>query len=954
MASDDAQPGRAAVSAFPDVMGDIAVRRRRAEISARLFGTLEGATRIGRYRLGKRLGSGAIGVVHLAHDDLLGRDVALKLLRTDADAEARRAVREAQALARLSHPNVVSVFATGLHAEHAFIAMELVVGSTLRAWQRDRAWREIVTAYVQAGRGLAAAHAAGIVHRDFKPDNAMIGPDGRVRVLDFGLARGLAAHVERDDTIGSLSSDELVRSATGVGALVGTPAYMAPEQLSGTGADARSDQFAFCVALFEALWGERPFAGTTPASLLESELAETVRARPARSPVPGRIHDVLLRGLRADPELRWPSMSACLDALQRAARPWSPRLALATACVVVTAIAAVLVLEGDAPQDCSGGRARLVGVWDDARRAGLEARFGADESFPSVRGRLDDYADEWVEVWTQTCREAEGEALAVRSRCLDRRRDVLGATVDGLSTATPLGARAPALLGALDPIAPCLDATADAKATQLPDDPVDAAAVEAVERRMIGAHRKMIAGDLESSLRDYEESLTAARGLDWPPLLAHALYWTGAANDELELYDRARELFEEGHAVALETRRDELAALSATGMITILGYHRAQHDEAARWGRLAEAAIDRLGRPNRIEADLHNNLGLVAMDRGDHAGAREHYERSIEIYEAVGAKSALSVPFINLAEIAYLSGDYEEAERMLGRAIELEAGPGREDHPELISLLINRGIVRMDHARYDDAEADLKRALAIVERARGTASPSYAAALSNLGKLQAARRDWSGALDYFRRAVDTFARGVGRNTEQAAFAQAGAGASLVHLARVDEGDALMVQSMVEVESLLGPEHEEVAELAHDLGATRIFADRPAEALAPLRRAAAIFARSDGPNALRTARTRHELGRALLELGRIDEAIEELEWSFGVLQSYTLPPSDVGEIRFALARALTARARRLPPAMRAREAERIATLTRLAADAYREAGPQWNEELAKVEALDARR
>jgi hypothetical protein len=256
---------------------------------------------VGRFVVIGVVGRGGMGVVLSAFDPELDRKVALKLLADQPDAERRaRLLREAQAMARLSHPNVVTVYEVGHAAEHPFIAMELVEGTTLRGWlaERPRGWREIVEIFVAAGRGLVAAHDAGLVHRDFKPDNVLLGRDGRPRVGDFGLS---ASGIALDDA----------------GKLLGTPSYMAPEQWLGGEVDARTDQFAFCTALWRALWEQAPFADDDVATLREAVLAGHFRKPPTQRGVPGWIEPALRRGLDRDPRARWPSLEALLDHLER-------------------------------------------------------------------------------------------------------------------------------------------------------------------------------------------------------------------------------------------------------------------------------------------------------------------------------------------------------------------------------------------------------------------------------------------------------------------------------------------------------------------------------------------------------------------------------------------------------------------------------------------------------------
>ncbi len=309
---------------------------------------------IGRFAIASRLGEGGMGVVLLATDPLLGRQVAIKVLRgASDDAAQRRLLREAQAMAKLSHENVIVVHEVGTHEAQVYVAMELVTGGTLRQWQAGKRWREIVACYVRAGRGLAAAHAAGRVQRGVKPDNVLVGDDGRVRVTDFGLvsAEGEAKRAPVDDV-----------ALTQTGAVMGTPRYMAPEQHLGESVDARADQFAFCVALYEALYGAVPFAGETMAALGERVLAGDVRPVPVASPVPIAVRDAVLRGLSRDRAARFAAMPELLDALAaNLARPprrvWPAVLAaIASLAIGIAIYLAIATRGGDVTVPAHGVR----------------------------------------------------------------------------------------------------------------------------------------------------------------------------------------------------------------------------------------------------------------------------------------------------------------------------------------------------------------------------------------------------------------------------------------------------------------------------------------------------------------------------------------------------------------------------------------------------------------------
>ncbi|HVK63877.1 MAG TPA: serine/threonine-protein kinase, partial [Polyangium sp.] len=286
-----------------------------AEVQAR---RVDGAPTLGRFLLLRKLGEGGMGEVFSAYDEQLDRRVAIKLLHAAYAPEEtqKRMFREAQALARLSHPNVVTVYEVGEVDGDVFVVMEHIEGKTLQEWQEEapRSAEEVLEAYRMAGRGLAAVHAAGMVHRDVKPANAMIDGDGRVRILDFGLAhaRGVAP---ADPSAAAPTSGALASPLTAEGSIVGTPAYMSPEQFLGDPLDARSDQFSFCVALYEALYQRNPFAPKKPGMPVIPALAGEPAPAPSRGDVPARVPEALARGLARDPAGRFESMEALLAKL---------------------------------------------------------------------------------------------------------------------------------------------------------------------------------------------------------------------------------------------------------------------------------------------------------------------------------------------------------------------------------------------------------------------------------------------------------------------------------------------------------------------------------------------------------------------------------------------------------------------------------------------------------------
>ena len=457
---------------------------------------------IGRYVVLGLVGRGAMGDVYSAFDPDLDRKVAIKLLRVKRGDSAggldgkTRLLREAQATARLSHPNVVVVYDVGTYKDSVFIAMEFIEGGTLNFWlhAQPRGWRETLRTFLAAGRGLQSAHEANLVHRDFKPDNVMVRFDGTVRVMDFGLVRyiDVVAHGAQADGGASTAPKQpaldatvdLARPAlslpvptmavtklTQTGAMLGTPAYMAPEQFAGQTVDARTDQFSFCVALFEALFGARPFDGSTMAELTGNVLGGHVKPPPHRSQVPVGLSRVLRRGLSVSPADRYPSMADLLADLAQQAHPRRTGLMVAVAVVgalILALIGSVTTKDTHRQGLCAVPTDRFEGVWESSarvgsRRASIEFAFrsGASDSvaiastgrstswawasaknraaFTNVSQMLDKYVADWMAVYRDACEATNfrgaqsSQVLDLRMSCLNDRFDELRVLSDSLT-----------------------------------------------------------------------------------------------------------------------------------------------------------------------------------------------------------------------------------------------------------------------------------------------------------------------------------------------------------------------------------------------------------------------------------------------------------------------------------------------------------------------------------------
>ena len=671
--------------------------------------------RIGRYLVIKTLGAGGMGVVAEAFDPELDRRVALKLLRAreGAPSSHARLLREAQAMARLSHPNVVQVYDVGALGQQVYIAMELVDGQTLTAWQQaaPRGWRDIVQLYLEAGRGLAAAHAAGLVHRDFKPDNVLVGADGRVRVADFGLAREDRAALAAGEPLAGANPGAqalLAASLTATGAIMGTPIYMSPEQHRGAPAGPASDQFSFCVALYEALHGHRPFPGETMGELVAHVLTGEVLAPRGGPKIPARVDAAIRRGLAVRPEDRHPEFAALLAALEgelrRTGRVW-----LGGAAVALSAAALGWSLQpAAAAETCTGGQALVAAVWDEPARAALAQRFTGSDDGPRVQAGLDAYASAWAAAHGDACRDHQrGEhssaLLDLRMRCLEHRRHALATAVEVITGGddAALGA-ATTVVAKLPPLAACEDLGALTAEVAPPDDPQVATDVEALRRRLVRAKVVADAGRLDDGLAEVAAVRERAKALAYRPLVAEAALVAGRLAVAGLRIDLARESLAEAFVTATATRQDAIAAEAKARQIFTVAQFDGRPDAALAERTLAEALVERAGGAGELSALLANNLGVLYAERGDLAAAGPLFRAAIDL-GGDGTTDPIDLASGYLRNAAMTTPDPAERDRLFARADELLA---RALGPRHVSALQLRA-VRARHAADPAAAVEL-------------------------------------------------------------------------------------------------------------------------------------------------------------------------------------------------------------------------------------------------------
>ena len=806
---------------------------------------------VGRYVVLAQLGSGGMGVVYTAHDPELDRKVALKLLRFGASpADGLRLLREARALARLAHPNIVAVHDVGALGPgeaggELFIAMELIAGVTARAWlhQRERTTREILAVYTAAGRGLAAAHQAGLVHRDFKPDNMMIGDDGRARVMDFGLARSDSGSVDVSSTSQPTAPDlRLTRE----GSLLGTPLYMAPEQWEGHTVDARSDQFAFCVALWEALYDTRPFAGATMPALMSAVTRGTIeRPRASRRRVPRWIEGVLVRGLARQPERRYPSMDALLLALERGLTRQRRRPLLLLGLAGGLAAAGVFGARARRESACVAEGAAIAELWNADTRTALRAALlatgvpYAEESFTKAAPYLERWTADWSATRSQVCREAtiagtrSDASYQAASACLDDAREGVAALLE-VFTADP-AAHVDRLVPAVAELAqlgPCSERGALERRPAPPDDPALRESAHALRRQLLRA-RGLLAAGACASADEVDALLASAEALALPPLRVDAWALVAAMAECRGEPTRAEEALRRVYALAEASGADEAAAAAAAQLISVIGRDRGRAAEALQWSLPAEVILERIGATDGLPGvELLQSRAIVLRSRGDLDAAFADMTRALTIREALlGPEHPLVATTLNgLGSIHRRRNQLDEALAVQTRALAIRRAALGAGHPDIAVAANDLGLLEQSRGHHDAAKTYFEEALAIAEQVGGPEDLEVALILNNLGRLQHLRGDYVEARRLLGRALAIREARLGPNHLDVAATQHNLG--LLLLLQGDRLGArqLLTRVLAIRERQLDDSHPELISILNDLGTVHYRTGDEAQAL----------------------------------------------------------------------------------------------------------------------------
>ncbi|HVX96980.1 MAG TPA: serine/threonine-protein kinase [Polyangia bacterium] len=776
---------------------------------------------IGRYVVLGLVGRGGMGEVYAAYDHELDRKVAVKLLRVKpgagvSHAEGRqRTLREAQAIARLSHPNVVVVYDVGTFEDQVFIAMEFVDGNTVTYWlqSQQRSWRDIVKVFMAAGRGLQAAHDKELVHRDFKPDNVMVGRDGQVRVMDFGLARHVSEKTERthgpatlrsiaeaaatipedgpatlvinrDTTMPSTADTQEVLHGSGLfdtqltrtGAMMGTPAYMAPEQFLGTATDARTDQFSFCVALYEALYGERPFGGNSMFALTANVVQGNVKEAPDSTKVPPWVRRILLRGLRPNADERFPSMKALLEALEKDPAVARRRRAMTVAAALVPLAVGLAVRQSVASHQavCGSGADRLVGVWEltppdvespiqaEIHRAFLASgKAYAADVYASVKRALGAYAEAWANMHREACEathvrgEQSAEVLDLRMSCLQERLGGLRALTQVYAAADgDVVENAVSAANTLGSLARCADVPLLRAVVRPPEDPATRARVEELRHRLEALKARCDAGSWREAERAVDALAAEARHVGYQPLTAEVLALAGRVRLNLADGGGSVKSFEEAFWDADASRHDDVRAEVATYLVFAAGYLKNDYGEAQRWASSADAVLKRVGGHDRQRSWLLNNWAVVEGLKGRKEESLRFNEQALVLkQETLGSDNPdVGISEGNVAVSLEDLGRNQEALSHVDRSIEiLSRGLGAQ-HPSVATQLMNRGEILNGLGRYREARTSFEGARIIWERELGLDHRNLAYVLTGIGESYLSERDALSALAPLERA----------------------------------------------------------------------------------------------------------------------------------------------------------------------------------------------------------
>ncbi len=839
----------------------------------------------GRYLIVDRVGAGGVGEVYAAYDPSLDRRIALKVMRSGADDEvssrgAAGLVREAKALASLSHPNVVTVHEVGHEDGRVYVAMELVEGRDLEHWigeKADRPWRTTLEVFIDAGRGLAAAHARGILHRDFKPANVLIGHDDWVRVSDFGLAtlcngdERLTVSISEQD----LSFSSLEASMSHDGGMVGTPYYMAPEQLDGH-ATVRSDIYAFCLALYDALYGTRAFVATGLLELATLKSTGTPKEPDDPRGVPASVRGAIDRGLRPLPQERWPSMEALLEVLQQALKP-PARSRLPWLLGLGGIAVGAAVLADRSPQPCNGAAKALQPTWNPTRRSAVTTGIAnsnspiAQETASKLEPKLDAFSDAWTQAHARVCEATQrGEQstalLDQRMTCLQRQLVEFDAALEVLEHADAQVVRgAIRVAAALPQPLSCESEMMDPNAVETSPAIEDAR----TERARIAA--LLAAGKYaEAEVRSIA-LLKTATDLGAPRFLGQVLFTHGDTLYENGRLDPAIETLEQAAFQGVAFNEPSLVLRAATEL-TVVEADAGHPDAGLRWSRLAAAAIEATGnRPSDL-AIHHANRATALIRRSEYSAAEAAIREALTLSDGVTDQQKTTL-LQTLAGVLFYQARYEEAVDLQKQALTRHRSALGPQHPTVALSLYNLGTFHTSQGKFAEGDAYLRQALEIQEHSLGPHHTDVADTLNSLGASLYQQGKIAEALAAMQRAKEIKTSELSPTHPQVLDASVNVAVMTLEIGDLDQSAAILQDVLLRIESSEDTSVMTESSARFNLGRVRQRQDRLDEARELYERALELDESRLGPDDPRLATLLMGLGILHKQQGRPAEALE---------------------------------------------------------------------------------
>ncbi len=883
-------------------------------------------SRVGRYELRESLGAGGMGAVYAAYDAELDRLIALKVMRFDAvDAAviAERFVRESRIMAKLDHPSVITVYDAGRDGDDVFIAMELIRGTTLAAYLAayDVGWSELVGLFMRVGEGLAAVHSVGIIHRDFKPENVLVElePEAprfgapRVRkivVTDFGIALPAAAASSGEHggdaatTAGAAPGDDLRITATG--AAIGTPAYMAPEQLDRAPLDARADQFSFAVSLWEALFGQRPYRGVT-ARELRAAMNEPL-ARPDRR-VPRRLMKALVRGLARERDERWPDMSTLLRELAAIHRGRRGYVVAAAAAVVLGVVLFVVPGLARSPSDdpCAAPVAALSRAYGDDTARALATVFDRDPAARSLSGELDRRGTEWRKLHTETCHVdrdvVQDPAIAA---CLAARRIELERFAEGLLAldANVAASCAPRLSRSLGEPSACAIPAPGLLTPMFPDD-------SELNRKVTALRCRMYDVEADGHARShFATAIEAARGIVadasvlWPPVHAEALYLLAVLQLAGGDSNAGTELLREVAAVAGNAHHEQIVASAWMQLVRAAAVDARDVERAIEYAGYAEAAVHGLGDPPALTTVLAYYKGVALVEAGRVSDGERELVRAYELAKA-HVPAQLGTTLSGLGFLYERQGRYVEAAEVYERSIATLPSSGGGISAQALGLHKRLSETYTMLGRAAEAEAEARSAVEIAERTLAAGSLPRVEARAFLAEALRGAGRYAEALETARAAIADLRALGDEGSDLYEGARIIEASILTRLGRATEALPIVTRSCDLKALRPGAPLPAIADCwLHEASALRALG-RLDESLARLDKALPPAIATYGDSHPSVADVHRIRGEVLGALGRRADAIEELEHAVAALQSLAIDPGYLAAAESALARELMA-------------------------------------------------